>query len=458
MTTVALKGLFGRKTRTILTALAIVLGVGMVSGTFIFTDTIQKAFTTIFSSSYKQTSVVISGKEIVKGSAQGPSVPASLLPKVREMQGVETASGAFLFDTIKLVGRNGKAIGDGGPQVGFGVENDPRFNPLKLTEGTWAHGSDQVVIGAVTASKEHYKVGDRIGAKADGPVRQYTITGLAVIPGTSIGDATIASFDVPTAQSILGKEGHFDGISVIAKPGVAPAQLAARIKPLLPGTVQVRTADEQAAATEAEIAGGTKIVRMILLAFAGIALFVGAFVIFNTISMTVAQRTREFATLRTIGASRRQVLRSVLVESAAIGVIASVFGIALGYGLAKALDALFKGLPKATTVVAPRTVVVSLVIGTVVTLAAGLFPALRATRVPPIAAVREGASLPASRFARYKPFVAGGMVALSILVIAGALFSGGSAKSVLIPAAGGMLLLFVGVAMVSGYLVGPLVR
>jgi putative ABC transport system permease protein len=458
MTTVALKGLFGRKTRTILTAMAIVLGVGMVSGTFIFTDTVQSAFTTIFAGSYKQTSVVISGKEIVKGATTAPTVPATLLPKVRAIPGVEAASGGFLFETIKLVGRNGKALGDGGPQVGFGVENEPRFNPLRLTEGSWAHGSGQVVIGAGTALKEHYKVGDRIGAKGDGPVRQYTISGLAEIAGTSIGDATIASFDIATAQSILGKEGRYGGISVIAKPGVAPAELAAQIKPLLPSTVQVRTADEQASATSDAIAGPLKLVRYLLLAFAGIALFVGAFVIFNTISMTVAQRTREFATLRTLGASRRQVLRSVLVESAAIGVIASVFGIALGFGLAKALDALFKGLPKASTVVAPRTVVVSLVVGTFVTLAAGLFPALRATRVPPISAVREGAQLPVSRFARYKPYVAGGVVALSILVIAGALFSGGDAKAILIPAAGGMFLLFIGIAMVSGYLVGPLVR
>ena len=281
----------------------------MVSGTFIFTDTIQKAFTGVFSSSYKQTSVVIGGKEIVKGAANGPAVPASLLPRVQALPGVAQASGTFLFDTVKLVGAHGKSIGDGGPQFAFGVDPDPRLNPLRLTDGSWPHGRGEIVIGAATAAKEHYAVGDRIGAKGPGAVQQYTITGLVEIPGVSTGSATIAGFDVPTAQRVLGRAGHYDGISVIAAKGVEPAQLVKEIKPLLPSSAQVRTADEQATATSNEIAGGTKLIKYILLGFAGIALFVGAFVIFNTISMTVAQRTREFATLRTLGASRRQVTR-----------------------------------------------------------------------------------------------------------------------------------------------------
>src|SRR5437764_4051196 len=158
-------------------------------------------------------------------------------------------------------------------------------------------------------------------------------------------------------QALLGKQARFDSISVIAAPGVPPARLAAAIHPLLSDRETVRTAASQAKAAQKEITGATAILRYILLAFAGSALFVGAFVIFNTISMTVAQRTREFATLRPLGASRRQVLRSVLVESAALGTLASVLGLALGFGLAKALDVLFKGLPKATTVVEPRTVI-----------------------------------------------------------------------------------------------------
>src|SRR5206468_5830555 len=181
-------------------------------------------------------------------------------------------------------------------------------------------------------------------------------------------------------------------------PGVPQARLAAAIHPLLSDRETVRTAASQAKAAQKEITGATAILRYILLAFAGIALFVGAFVIFNTISITVAQRARELATLRTLGASRRQVLRSVVLETLVIGVLASAIGMLAGLGIAKGLDTLFTALgaelPTAGTVLAGRTVVISMGVGTLVTLLAGLFLALRATRVPPISAVREGAGLP----------------------------------------------------------------
>jgi len=460
MTTVALKGLLGRKTRAILTALAIVLGAGMVSATFIFTDTLNKAFAGVFSNSYKQASVVVSGRRIVTDSATAPTVPASLLPKIKAIPGVEAASGEFLFDTVKLVRASGQTIAaNGAPQFGFGVDTtDTRLNPLALVAGRWPSGGGEIAIGAATAAAEHYAVGDRIGAKGDGPVRHYTITGLIEIPGVSTGSATLAAFDVPTIQILLGKTGRFENIAVIGASGVSPSRLAEDIRPLLSDRETARTSAAQAKAAQKEITGATAILRYILLAFAGVALFVGAFVIFNTISMTVAQRTREFATLRTLGASRQQVLRSVLVESAVIGAVASVVGLALGFGLAKALNLLFKGLPQAGTVVAVRTVVLTMAVGTGVTLLAGLFPALRATRVPPISAVREGAVLVRGRFAGYKPYVAGVVIVLGLLAMAAGLFSGGGPSAVLVPAAAGMLLLFIGVAMISSHVVTPLIK
>ena len=459
MIAVALKGLLGRKTRAILTALAIVLGTGMVSATFIFTDTLNHAFNGVFSTPYEQASVVVSGKQIVTGAANTPSVPASLVARIKTVPGVEAASGGFLFATVKLVGANGKAIGNGGPQFGFGVDPaDKRFTPLALTTGRWPSGPGEIAIGAVTAAKEHLAVGDTIGAKGTGHVHHYTITGLAEIPGVSSGSATLAAFDVSTAQVLLGKQGRYDSISVVGSPDVTPRALAARIRPLLSETETVRTSAAEAASVNKSVTGGISGIKYILLAFGGIALFVGAFVIFNTISMTVAQRTRELATLRTLGASRRQVLRSVLLESAVIGALASLFGLVLGLGLFKALETLFTGLPQAGTVFSAQTVVVTIVLGTGITLLAGLFPALRATRVPPIAAVREGAVLPVGRFHRYKPYVAGVVIVLAVLAIAAGVLSGGGAKAVLVPAAGGMLLLFIGVAMISSRLVAPLIR
>jgi putative ABC transport system permease protein len=461
MIAVALKGLLGRKTRAILTALAIVLGTGMVSATFIFTDTLNKAFNGVFSSSYKQTSVVVTGKQIVTGAATTPTLPASLLPRIEAVPGVEAASGAFLFETVKLVGTDGETIdANGAPQFGFGIDaGDKRFNPLALTAGSWPSGPQQIAIGAATAKDEHYDVGDTIRAKGNtGPIQRYTLTGLVELPGVSLGSATIAMFDVATAQALLGKQGRYGSISVIGTPDATPELLATRIKPLLAATQTVRSSAAQASSDNKTVTGGTGGLRYILLAFAAIALFVGAFVIFNTISMTVAQRTRELATLRTLGASRRQVLRSVLLESAVIGAAASVLGLGLGLLLFKALSILFKGLPEAGTVISPRTVVITMAVGTGVTLLAGLFPALRATRVAPISAVREGAVAPVGRFARYKPYLAGALIVLAVLAIAVGVFSSGGASGVLVPAAAGtLLLLFIGVAMISSRLIPPLI-
>ena len=461
MTRVALRGLLRRRTRAILTSLAVVLGVAMISGTFVLTDTIQKAFTNVFDSAYKRTSVIITGKEVVEGSATHPTVPASLLHEVRAQPGVAAAAGG-VADTVRLIGRDGKALGGrNGDGIGFGVDPaQPRFSPITLTTGTWARGPGQIVIDTGTAKDHHYAIGDTIAAKGDGPIRRYTIAGTGKLGGATIGALTIAAFDVPTAQAVLHKRGRFDEIDVAAAGGLSQERLADRLRPLLPRNARVRTADAQAAAGAREITSATGMVRRFLLVFGGIALFVGAFVIFNTISITVAQRARELATLRTIGASRAQLLRSVVLETLVIGLLASAIGLLAGLGLAKGLDALFAALggelPKAGTVLAGRTVAVSLATGTLVTVLAGLFPALRATRVPPISAVREGAVAPRSALAPARPYVAGAAIVLGIAAIADGAFAGGSASAVLVPMGAGTLLLFLGVAMISSHLVRPL--
>jgi len=460
MTAVALKGLLGRKLRSILTGLAIVLGVAMISGTYILTDTINKAFTNVFNVSYRHTDAIISGKQFVSESNSIPTVPASVLTRVRALPDVAAASGSYLFDTVTLVDRQGKTIASGGPSLGFGIDpSQPRFNPITLASGHWAEGPRQVVIDTNTAANKHYKVGDTISAKGDGPIKPYTVVGLGKISGVSIGGATLAVFDVPTAASILHKTGY-DNISVASKPGVSQRRLAAEIKPLLPRVAQVRTGGQQASHEAAQVTAASSVIKYILLAFGAIALFVGAFVIFNTISITIAQRTRDLATLRTLGASRRQVLRSVMLESFVIGLAASVVGLFAGLGLSKGLNAAFVALgvnlPQAGTVLAVRTIIVSILVGTLVTLAAGLFPAIRATRVPPISAVREGAVLPSSRHAHRRPYVAGAVMLFGLAVIVQGLFASSGAGSVLVLLGAGTLLLFIGVALVSSYVVRPL--
>ncbi len=468
---VALKGLAGRKLRAVLTAFAIVLGVAMVSGSYILTDTISKAFNAILADSYEGTSAVVSGKQVVEFSSSGnPTVPAALLARVEALPEVEAAAGGFIdlengSNEAKLIDKEGQAISPGGdaPTFGFGMNaGDERFSPLTLAKGRWASARHEVAIDAGTAEKYGFEVGDMIGVAAGGPVEQFTLSGLVRLGSVdSIGNATISVFDVATAQALFDKEGQFDSISVAAAPGVSPAELVRAIEPVLPSSAEVKTAAELADAAARDVERDASAVRYVLFGFGGIALFVGAFVILNTLSITVAQRTREFATLRTLGASRRQVLRSVLLEGLVLGLFASVVGLFLGLGLAVGMDALFAALgielPEAGTVFAPRTVIVSLLVGTTITVLASLVPALRATRVPPIAAVREGATLPSSRLAPFVPWVALATIALGVAAFAYGLFAGGlGAKEVLLLLALGCLALFVGVALIASRLVRPI--
>ncbi|HEX8104771.1 MAG TPA: FtsX-like permease family protein [Solirubrobacteraceae bacterium] len=462
MTAVALKGLLARKTRALLTALAIVLGVAMISGTYVLTDSVQKAFSGVFSSAFQETDVTITGREVVDGAESAPTVPAGLLEKVRALPEVEAAAGAFLFRDVKLIDRTGKTIGESqASKYGLGVDpSQPRFNPLELQAGTWAGGPGEIVVDAPTARDRGLKIGDTVGAKAAGEVRRYRITGLAEIRGVGLGGSTLAAFDVPTAQAVLDERGRFDAISVAAKDGVSDARLAEAIRPLVPASAQVRTAAQQRRADEAKGKEVTGIIQPLMLAFAGIALFVGAFVIFNTISITVAQRTRELATLRTLGASRRQVLASVVLESLALGVVASLIGLVAGVGLAKALNALLEAIgaqsPDGGTVFAARTVVVALVVGVAMTVVAGLLPALRATRVPPIAAVREGAVLPAARHGRLRSFAGAVLLLAGFALLAQGMFGGGGTTAVLQALGAGIVLVFLALAMVAGGMVRPL--
>jgi putative ABC transport system permease protein len=400
MTRVALKGVLGRKVRAGLTALAIVLGVAMVSGSFVLTDTISKAFTSVFSSSYAHTDAVVSGKKLVDYSSSGnATVSQALLQTIRKLPYVEAAAGSIAdmngdSTRAKLIGHDGKAIDhNGAPTFGFGVDtSQPQFNALKLESGRWAAGPGEVVIDPDTAKNEHFGVGDTIGVAAIGPEQKFRIVGIAKYGDVeSLGGATFAVFTIPEARKLMRIDGY-TGIQVAAKGNLSQDELAGRLQRLLPGTAQVKTADEQANADKKGVAGFLTFIRGFLLGFGGIALFVGAFVIFNTLSITVAQRTRELATLRTLGATRRQVLRSVLLESLVLGAVASVVGLFVGFGLAKGLSALMNALglslPQAATVYAGRTFVVSLLLGTVVTVVSGIVPAIRATRVAPIAAAR----------------------------------------------------------------------
>jgi putative ABC transport system permease protein len=401
MKRVALRGLVARPVRTILTTLAIVLGVAMVSGAFTLTDTMRGAADSLSASAYDGTDAVVSARTAFKidasdWTAKRPTVDAKLLDKVRAVPQVATAVGD-ITDEAKIIGHGGKPVGDG-PYFGSGYDSRTAgaaaTTPFRLDSGRWASASDEVVIDAATAEKQHYALGSHVRITTPGAARQYTVVGVARF-GTvkALGTATAAVFDLRTAQTLFGKQGHYDSILVAGRNGVSGADVRKAVAAAVGSTAQVQTAREHDRFTLKGLEQFISIIRTVLLVFGFVAIFVGAFTIFNTLSITVAQRAREFGMLRMVGATRRQVLSSVMLEALAIGLLASAGGLVLGFGVAKGLDAIFRSmdlsLPDAGMVFASHTIVVSMLVGTLVTLVAGLIPAWRATRVPPVAALRD---------------------------------------------------------------------
>ena len=463
---VALKGLLGRKLRATLTAFAIVLGVAMVSGAFVLTDTLGKSFDGIYNDSYKATDAVISSKLAIKtndGSTEAPAFSAAVLRKVERLPAVRVAQGA-IEDESRLVDKKGNAIGKADEGIALGVDHagDQAVNPLSLVEGQWPQGDGQIAIDRSTAENEHYAIGQTIGAFGDGPLAHYTISGIVRFGSQdSIAGNTISVFDLATAQRLFDKRGKVDLIRVGAKEGASDPELIQQIRPLLSETTQVKTATAQAAEDSKDTQDGLSVFKYFLLGFGGIALFVGSFVIANTLAITVAQRMRELATLRTLGASRRQVLGSVMLESVAVGIVGSIIGLFLGLGIAVGLTTLLRAtgidLPNNGLVFSTRTILVSLGVGTLIALLASLRPAIRATRVEPIAAVREGAVMPASRFARYALATSGIIGAAAVGLFSYGVFADGVDLKLRIGVlVAGVLLMFVGVAMVASRVVRPL--
>jgi putative ABC transport system permease protein len=469
MIRIALKSLGTRRLRTALTAIGIVLGVAMVSGAYTLTDTMGGAADSLSKSSYDGADAVVTKKTVVEKSiddtAPTPPVPASALQRVEKVPGVATAAGS-ITDEARIVGKDGAVAGDGGPYFGVGydsrAEGADRMSPFRLSEGRFASSPGEVVIDAGTASDNGLEVGDRVRIQPRGKVRTFEVSGIATFGNVdSLGTATFAIFDLRASQTLFEKDSSYTEILVRGDGSVSAAALRERLARELPGSLRVQTPAAQDRFGLEGLKTFVDILRIILVAFGFVAIFVGAFTIANTLSITVAQRSRELAMLRTIGASRRQVLRSVVGEALAIGAFGALLGLVAGLGIAELLRGVMSsagiGLPETDTVFAARTVVVSLLLGIGVTALAGLGPALRATRVSPVTVLREGAEIPPSRIGRRATLIAAvvGAVALSLLGV-GMFASGVDATGRLGLIGGGALLLFVAVALVSPKLVPPL--
>jgi putative ABC transport system permease protein len=467
------KGLLGRKLRTALTAFAIVLGVAMVTGAYVVTDTMLSAANKLENASYSGADAAIQAKKAFSvdnngGGSLTKPLPESLVRTVAKVPSVALAHGE-VTDTAKLTKKNGDVINTtGGPPFAVGFDADSpqaqKLSPFKIKEGSFPKAPDEIAIDAGTADKQGYSVGDSIGVSAVGPSRKFKITGIVSFGGVdSLGSATISVFSLQGAQDLFKRGENVDSILVAGKPGTLPAKLRADIKPVLPPGVDVASAQSQDRFDIKGLKSFLDIIKTALVAFGGIALFVGAFIIFNTLSITVAQRAREFGLLRMIGASRRQILRSVLFEAAAIGLVASVIGMGLGFVLAKGLQALFTSfgidLPSTGTVLETRTLIVALVIGLGVTVLAGLVPAMRATRIPPVAALREGIAPVGAKQSRTSLLIGSLASLLGIVLLCFGIFASGiTAGSRLGTMGAGCLLLFVGVAVFSPRIARPLAR
>ncbi len=393
---VTAKGLLAHKLRLALTALAIVLGVTFISGTLVLTDTLHNTFTTLFGHVYQGVDFEIRGKAAFTNEAAGnvarKPMPQSVAAAVRRVPGVGYAEGS-VGGYAQFVARDGKAISTGGaPTLGFSFDPNLQLSSLRLVDGSGPTTPQQVAMDEGTANKYHFVVGDRVRVLLAGPPQTFTIAGIVSFgTAANLAGATLAAFDLSTAQVLFDEVGYYDAIDVLAKPGVDKANLQKSIARILPPGVEVVTGQIVANEQSIAINNDLSFFSTALLVFAFISLFVGGFTIFNTFSIIVGQRTRELALLRIVGASRRQVFRSVLAEASLVGLVSSLVGLGLGVLAAVGLEALLKGfgitLPSGALVFEARTVVAAILVGVGVTVVSAVAPARRAVRIPAVAAL-----------------------------------------------------------------------
>lgn len=460
---IALRGLRAHLGRVALGGLGVVLAVGFVAGTFVLTDTLDAAFDRVFALANRGIDVIVRAETAFTAAGPGATfgeqrrVPARLLRRVRRVDGVAAAEG-FVMGYAQIVTPEGEPIlPQGPPTIGVSWMSD-RFTSLVLREGRRPGGPGEVAVDARTARRHDLAVGERITVISVRGPRRFRIVGIAGFGAADdLGGSTLVAFEPRTARRVLGAGRRVDEIDVIGTPGLPPAELRDRVAAALPPRYEVATATRVAEEQSRAVREALGFLNTALLVFAGISVFVAAFVIHDTFSILVAQRTREIGLLRAVGASPLQISASVLAEAAAVGAVASAAGVGAGVLMARALRGLLElfgtALPAVGPRLAPRTVAVALGVGVAVTLASALWPARRASRVPPLAALRE-AALPPSRASSRRRAATG-----ILLTAAGAagLAAGLAGRGGLSLVGAGAGVAFLGVAALTPFAVRPFV-
>ena len=431
---IALKGILGRKARLVLTSLAVILGTAFLAGTSVFSATINRTFDNLFQDVFKNIDGYVRSTEVVEGDfgiQERTRIPLAYVDKVRAVPGVaDVAPDIQAF--ARIIGKDGKPLGSegNGPPTFGSVAVEFKGALWTVVDGKFPKGPNEVALDEASAENGGYKVGDTVKVAAQAGTRSFTLAGITSYGDVrSPGGATFALFDVETAAEFLGRPGYVDAVLVVGDGTRTDEQLATDIDAIFDpaSKIETLTGAEITKETQDDIGQALSFFGIILSTFSAIALGVGSFVIYNVFSISAAQRQRENALLRAIGASRRQISSVMLTESVVVGVVGSLLGVLGGIGLSSGLTALLQALdidiPSSGLVVKGSMVGSTVLIGTVVTVVSAFLPALRAGRVPPLAAMRATA-IEVVALSRRRTVIGlsaiGGGIAVTAAVVAGA--------------------------------------
>ena len=394
----ALKSTLARKGRLFLTAVAVIAGCAFLSGVFVFSDTIRASFNTLFTNAYAKTNAYVRSSNVIEGDFGQDSrdqLPDTIIGQISGLAGVREAAG-YVRGNAVMTNAKGKVLGLDGPPKWGGSFTSSVASPWTVASGVAPKGANQVVIDRRSATQGSVKLGEEVSVTTSQGVRKFSVVGIATFGGADTAGASAwALFDLPTAEEfVLGRPGMVDAVYVVGDGSKSDVDLAASLKTgLSSAKVEVLTKAQITNETQTAVERGLSFFTIFLTIFAAISLFVGSFIIYNVFSISAAQRQRENALLRAIGASRGQITRMLFIEALVVGVIGGVVGFGAGVllatGITKLLKVLGFGPSQTSLTIHPQAFVITLIVGVTVTMLCAIAPALRAGRVPPLAAMRD---------------------------------------------------------------------